>query len=371
MDKCKICRSTENIFINLIGVPKAAQNFWLEKTHHGTMNTTLTRCNRCGHIQINCEPPIYYKKVIRSAKVSLEMLTYRENQFEKLKKENNKLKVLEIGSGDGCYLKIMARTFGEAIGTEYNSCKQDKDAIIINTHPENRDFLEKSKEHGLFDIIFCLSYLEHITEPVLVLKKLKKLLKENGKLVIEVPNTELILEKGLLNEVISDHQHYFTTSSIIELSNMSDMTISSIENTWYRYIKTIELKHNHEKQQFMNLETNYNELRISIDSLLNENNCKSIVLWGAGHQALFTIMTTDLKNRINWIVDSSTDKQGSYVEGTEILIKSPETLQNLQKESKLIICCGGYNKEVIKEAKKINPDLDILEITDCKMRAVK
>ena len=96
--------------------------------------------------------------------------------------------------------------------------------------------------YGKFDVIFCFSYLEHLPEPKGTLSKVLELLNDDGRLVIEVPNTNYILNKGLLNEVIPDHQHYFTTDSLIKLSQELGLKVVSIENVWYNYITRLEVK---------------------------------------------------------------------------------------------------------------------------------
>ena len=95
------------------------------------------------------------------------------------------------------------------------------------------------------------------------------------------------------------------------------------------------------------------------------------VLWGAGHQTLYTITSTNLIETIDWVVDSSPKKQLKYIEGTELRIYGVDTIRKMRKNSKLIICCGGYNHEVIKQAIKLNQEISIYEIQECRIKRIK
>ena len=86
--KCKICKKKELETINIQNLPRAAQNFKKKITSNGAVSSILTYCKACGHIQLNCNPPEYYKEVIRSSGISKEMISYRKQQFMNIKKEH-------------------------------------------------------------------------------------------------------------------------------------------------------------------------------------------------------------------------------------------------------------------------------------------
>ena len=79
--------------------------------------------------------------------------------------------------------------------------------------------------------------------------------------MIEVPNTNYILNKGLLNEVIPDHQHYFTTDSLIKLSQELGLKVVSIENVWYNYITRLEVKRTNHLKDFKGLKIKYEKFK--------------------------------------------------------------------------------------------------------------
>ena len=102
--------------------------------------------------------------------------------------------ILEIGCSVGYFLKAVVDKVNIAYGTEWDTRACDyvnnyikDDRILVRQNPE--DFNIK------FDKIFMFHVLEHIADPIKFLTELKKLLKPNGKIYIEVPNVDDILVK--------------------------------------------------------------------------------------------------------------------------------------------------------------------------------
>ena len=67
--------------------------------------------------------------------------------------------------------------------------KKYPDVKFINSLFEEIDINEK------YETILALHVLEHVDEPVRVLNRIKKILKPNGRIIIEVPNSESLHRK--------------------------------------------------------------------------------------------------------------------------------------------------------------------------------
>lgn len=91
--------------------------------------------------------------------------------------------VLDIGCGDGAFLEKARDSGWKSIGTELNS-NFETDLEIYS------DLLKVEKKYGKnsFDAITLWHVLEHFKEPKEVLKQANELLKDDGRLLIAVPN---------------------------------------------------------------------------------------------------------------------------------------------------------------------------------------
>lgn len=102
--------------------------------------------------------------------------------------------ILEIGCASGYFLNAIEPFVKCAYGTEWDSqflsyIRDNLDGSKIKVSKNPQDFDKK------FDKIFLFHVLEHIAEPIEYLFELKSLLKEDGKIYIEVPNVDDIMVK--------------------------------------------------------------------------------------------------------------------------------------------------------------------------------
>lgn len=362
MRNCILCQKklTNSNFISIYDIPYSAQGFTNDnKSSQVKIKCNLYQCANCKHVQLDTDPVEYYKNVIRSVGISDEMKTYREKQFISLRNKYfgklKKVNALEIGSASGEYSQLLADVFYKVTATEKgkNGMNKTKEKGIecINTHPDDEDFVSKLDNKKFFDLICCFSYVEHLPNPIQFLNKCRGLLSDSGYLLIELPNSEMIFRDGLLNEVIPDHLSYFTTSTAVRMFSSSGFEVLSSYTSWDDYIITFVCRKNVEEPLGI-MRKKYNDFTKDLVTLIEGDfkNCSKCVVWGAGHQSLFTISTTKLRNKIDYIVDSSPTKQGLYAPGSGIPIKSPNELTK-DNPDLIIVACAGYNNEVIKKLK--------------------
>ena len=134
--------------------------------------------------------------------------------------------ILDVGCAMGGYGKTLKRIFPEVrlTGVELNPVMAKKAAPyydeMLNIPLEQADF------SGLFDLINCGDILEHLTNPWGMLKRLRRLLRNSGRLVLSIPNAGhwsvvRALLKGQfqyipLGLLCIGHLRWFTESSIRE-----------------------------------------------------------------------------------------------------------------------------------------------------------
>lgn len=154
---------------------------------------------------------------------------------------NSNTLILDIGCSSG--------NFGSEI-TKRKKCIVDgieidnEDATIATTKLRRvwnidieRDQLPKEMER--YDYIYLGDVIEHLVDPVNVLRKIKSLIKNNGKLLFSVPNMAHILtritimkgefgcgETGLLDKT---HLHFYDTKEILRVINDAGYSIEKLD----------------------------------------------------------------------------------------------------------------------------------------------
>ncbi|MCR5847099.1 MAG: methyltransferase domain-containing protein [Lachnospiraceae bacterium] len=362
---CKCCRNTvesEPVF-SLKNMPAGAQDFLNESELENDkgIDIDLYQCPYCGLVQLFCEPVEYYKEVIRATSVSEEMRKFRIDQFTELSDKYNLKgkKVIEYGCGNGDYLSVFNDAVDcELYGLEYSDknidiCK-NKDLKVIKGYLN--DF-EQCLEEGPFDAFFIMNFMEHMPEPSVFLKKARENLSNDGIGLIEVPNCNMIFEKNLFSELISDHLIYFTKETLEELLNINGFEILESKIIWHDYILSavVRKKNTLSGEGF---EQNFNQMKSMFENFVNERKkFGEIAIWGAGHQALANIAVLGFYKDIKYIIDSADFKQNKYSPASHIFVTSPDVLKTGEIKS-VIIMAGSYSEEVAKILRTNYPGVD-------------
>jgi len=150
-------------------------------------------------------------------------LWYRDRlqMFNKYIREKPK-RCLDVGCGNGFFLKFMSENGWESFGIE-PSPKASEYACSLGLNVFNttlEEFVE-NRWYGYFDAINLKCVLEHVPNPMEILEICKSLLKDSGMIYIEVPNdfNALQLQVHKLGKpqwwiAIPDHINYFDFRSL-------------------------------------------------------------------------------------------------------------------------------------------------------------
>ncbi|MCL5071161.1 MAG: class I SAM-dependent methyltransferase [Actinobacteria bacterium] len=141
---------------------------------------------------------------------------------------NIKLKVLDIGSGDGTFINFLQSKFPQHI---YYGCDISKEAIKINEkektsiHWKKVDFNKPVPyDRNLFDVIIAGEIIEHLYNTDNFFKEVHSILREDGILLLTTPNLASWMNRLFLlfgfqpfDTEVSDESHIFGKEFIYNL----------------------------------------------------------------------------------------------------------------------------------------------------------
>lgn len=349
--KCRACDKifTKKIILSFDNSPTSAQGFLDEPLQTAELITlNIIQCSFCGVVQHDLKEVAYYKDVVRAIAFSSEMYTFRTKQLFDWIEDNDlhNKNIIEIGCGKGEYLQILKDCGAKQILGLENK-KESLLEATSNGFNIFEGYLDKNFKSNFctkFDAFAIFSFIEHWPNPAESFLALHKILKDDAIGLIEVPNFDLILEKGLLTEFTPDHIFYFNTKTFILFLEHNGFEVLSVESIWHDYILSAKVK----KRALIKNDL-FLKVKCSIANQLKEFLSKSKgsnVVWGAGHQALAVISMTKIAGLINYVVDSALFKQGKYTPGSNLLIKSPEAMNENLPEC-LVIMAAAYSNEVL------------------------
>ena len=135
-------------------------------------------------------------------------------------------KILEIGCGEGYLLEKLHKLKYEVYGVDptpiAKRAQKEKGIKII------KDFYPSKKINHLFDLIFHVDVLEHVPDPLRLLKEQSKNLTENGYAVINVPDVTEGVSLGDISIATHQHLNSFTIKSLHNLVQKSGLNVVKI-----------------------------------------------------------------------------------------------------------------------------------------------
>jgi 2-polyprenyl-3-methyl-5-hydroxy-6-metoxy-1,4-benzoquinol methylase len=213
-------------------------------THKGKVLETsgkykIIDCVKCGFIHANPIPSVeeldefynksFYQEVkpdyLEKTKKELIywQMTYQDKMdvFNKNIKKNNK-RILDIGCSGGFFPKYFQDRGWDAVGIEPSPVAA-KYARKMGVNVIEELFEEVDlKTTGKFDVVHMAFVLEHVRDPLALLKRAYQMLNKGGMICIESPNDfnplQAVLKEKLKKKpywvCLLDHINYFTPGSL-------------------------------------------------------------------------------------------------------------------------------------------------------------
>jgi 2-polyprenyl-3-methyl-5-hydroxy-6-metoxy-1,4-benzoquinol methylase len=136
-----------------------------------------------------------------------KMWQSRLNTLRRLSKTRGHL--LDVGCGDGLFLELARNDGWLVTGTEISSFAMTYGRDQVGLNIMQGDILEIEFPAKEFDAVTMWHVLEHTTRPFETLSKLRRLLKDDGVLIIAVPNLENKLSQWLYWLIKGKRLHLF------------------------------------------------------------------------------------------------------------------------------------------------------------------
>lgn len=168
----------------------------------------------------------------------------------------NSKSILELGLGHGITTEIFSKHFNNHVVLEGSPAviKNFKrnfpkcHAQIIET------FFEKFESDKKFETIVFGFVLEHVDNPLKILKHFKKFLTPNGRIFVTVPNAEVLNRRlghiaGILpdihklseNDIVLGHKRYFTMKYLTRLIENASYEIKRVEGIYLKPFTTEQM----------------------------------------------------------------------------------------------------------------------------------
>lgn len=152
--------------------------------------------------------------------------------------EPKKLRILEVGCGDGSNLSVFKALGHEAVGVEPDTKAREvarNDGHLV--YPGTAEALPAEVSNACFDAVVFMHVLEHCIDPFRAVKNAVDVIKPGGLLIAEVPNNGC-LGSTRFGELwhwldVPRHLNFFTSDSLSNLILAAGLDIHSLNFRGY------------------------------------------------------------------------------------------------------------------------------------------
>lgn len=290
-------------------------------------------CTNCAYVrQITKQINKDYIEVTRSTE--LQFPKYIKNLIEKLNNfgvESNDL-IIEIGANDGKFIEALREHgYSNVMGVEPSKdlakIARKKNIKIFNEYFGNKFAKKFVSIHGKVDVIICRHTLEHVSDVEDFIKGINYLMSDiDSILLIEVPDSDAIIDLMNVYEIWDEHLHYYSESNLLLFLNNHNFRVLETEN--YSHLDTRNLlmwceKGNNSKKtiessleisldkvsKWRNLKFSWDEFKYKMKEKINLTK-KPIYMIGASHSQTNFINYLEIPFDISFCIDDDPKKTG-------------------------------------------------------------
>lgn len=403
LNKCRSCKeSSLDKFLTLPNMPFTDE--FVSSKNTGTeflSDIDIYVCNSCQTVQTQNDVFVddYYEDYQYSVGASETAMRFMNSVVENTKnkflsKTEGKF-VLEIGSGDGEQLLAFKNMGFNILGYEPSSqlCKIAKEKGVESIQglftKDSLNILPDSYKSA--DVIMLSYTFDHLPQPFDFLETASEIIDDDGILIIEIHNLELIIDRN--EYCLFEHEHSIylteeTASDICERAGFKIIDFNLVPVEHRRGNSLIFVAAKKDSKKFLNkldipstskkfkdkdfLSDSANRIYKSIDQLdafidKQINNGKKVAGYGAGGRGVMTLAASKNSHYLEYIVDKNPKFEGCKLPKSYLPVEHIEKLAE-QRVDTIIVFSFGYMNEISSFLKSIgyqgNQIISILDIID-------
>jgi len=384
--KCRICSSTNlKLILDLENQPPA--NALIDKNMLDNIEEKfplrLFWCNDCFLVQlldiVNKE--FLFKNYLYMTSASTPIVNhfseYAKSIYEKFLYNIDNPLVVEIGSNDGSLLsgfkKLGVSILGIEPASNLSKIANDSKITTINDFFSTNIAKEIANSNQV-SVIVANNVIAHIEDLHDLMKGIKIIIDNDGIFIFEVPYLIDFIKKLEFDTIYHEHLSYFSILPLIKLMSQFGLEIFDIEKYDVHggslrifVSKKNNFKINNSVQKFIDDEYEFGlndfavyekfaikvyELKKNLKKILlqlkKEN--KSIFGYGASAKGNVLLNFCNIDNELlDFIVDTTTLKQGKYTPGTHIPVISSEKFLEKGKNDVALLLAWNYADFILKK----------------------
>ena len=388
MSPCRVCGSATTPVIDFGEMPIA--NHFVKDRNKDTYRFTLAAslCEICHLFQLDNQPRaelMFHQNYPFFTGLSSTMVSHFKDMvneaLEEVFKPISNIQVMEIGCNDGTLLLNFARSGINHLGIDPSANVVEvarKKGVNAQVDFFGYETAQRIKSiSGEFDLILAANVICHIPDMNDFAKAIEHLLAPDGRFIFEEPYAGDVLTKVSYDQFYDEHMYIFSCISVSKIFEKFNLELIdarhqdthggsmryTIARKGSRKIKTsareqmslevlqgldnIDAYHEFAKK----CEVRKNELRGLLSDL--KSNGKTIAGYAATSKSTTVLNYCGIDSKlIEFVSDSTPEKQGTFMPGSGIPVVTPEFLRE-RKPDYIVLFAWNHEREILEKESQL------------------
>jgi 2-polyprenyl-3-methyl-5-hydroxy-6-metoxy-1,4-benzoquinol methylase len=163
--------------------------------------------------------------------------------------------LLDLACGEGLMTEYFSRKFQRIVGVDAASVHLEKAKKRLPGVQFHESLIEDFETEEKFDNVFLLMILEHVQDPIAIIKKAASFLKDSGTLIVHVPNADAInrrlaVKMGTLTSCdelspfdlqVVGHRRAYTLATLQEDIETAGLKVAGTGGIFYKMLSTPQM----------------------------------------------------------------------------------------------------------------------------------
>ena len=246
LKKCRICNNRFQSFLSL-GKQPCADTFLKSKKQALSLKKfpLIVGFCKCAHLSAIYPISGYLRYEKHDYSYTSDNSIVSRSHFRKIAKIickdlklNKKSFLVEAGSNDGTFLNEIvnlskAKVLGVDPSSNISEIARRKKIQTLTSYFDYKCSRIIKKKFGNADVIYGANVFNHVDDINNFLKGASRLIKNNGRLILEVPDLNSLIEKIGFDTIYHEHRHYFSENSLSKILNKQGFSVYKIQKINY------------------------------------------------------------------------------------------------------------------------------------------
>lgn len=314
-------------------------------------------CTSCGCIQLKelVDLSILYHKGHNSAYG--RTWEKHHKQLSSFVKKYCGSSILEIGGGNLKLAEFVTDDNDIKFTVFDNNCNESTRKNII-TKEEFFDYTNYSLDYEI-DTIVHSHVLEHLYDPIEYMKIFSKILKDGQRMIMSVPLLDEMVKDNFTNSINFEHTYMISEKLLHFIIGLAGFKVIDSErfNPYNIFIvcekisDSFEVVLDNEYEKNLHIFYEFFEFHLDLIEKINSMEGDNFYIFGGHIFTQYLFMFGLDQDKFNCILDNDPNKIGNRLYGTELIVKSPKILADIEKPV-VVLRAAQFSKEIKEDILK-------------------